>query len=149
MTKAPEQIYATCISIDGKGVLIRGASGSGKSDLALRLIDDGAELVSDDRVDLAIDNGALLAAPPETIAGLFEVRGVGILRMVYRQKVPVHLVIDLQEKNSTERLPEPETVSLFGHPVPCLKLFAFEASAPAKVRLALRLSNGDIMGVDD
>jgi len=148
MSELSEQIHATCITIDGNGVLICGASGSGKSDLALRLIDGGAELVSDDRVNLSSDDG-LVAMPPETIAGLLEVRGVGILRLEYCDKSPVRLVVDLQEIDTIERLPAPESKLILGHAIPRLKLFAFESSAPAKVRLALKLANGDIIGVDD
>ena len=75
-----QQVHGTCIAIDGAGVLLRGPSGCGKSDLALRLIDGGAVLVADDRVSLEARAGDLVASAPDALAGLLEVRGVGIER---------------------------------------------------------------------
>ena len=74
------QVHATCIDVDGVGVLLRGPPGSGKSDLALRLISDGARLVADDRAELTVDSGQITVSPPSEIAGLIEVRGLGVLR---------------------------------------------------------------------
>ena len=74
-----EQIHATCVDIEGAGVLLLGPSASGKSDLALRLMDGGARLVADDRVDLALEDGRLVASAPKDIASRIEVRGLGIL----------------------------------------------------------------------
>lgn len=138
-------IHATCIALAGRGVLLRGPSGAGKSDLALRLIDDGALLVSDDQTELERDGETLLARPPTTIAGLLEVRGVGLVRMPYLKCVSLHLAIDLVAPSQVERLPEPDTLELLGLPLRRLCLAPFEASAAAKVRLAMRASTGDIM----
>jgi serine kinase of HPr protein (carbohydrate metabolism regulator) len=131
-----ELIHASCVAIGDKAVLIAGRSGTGKSDLALRLIDRGASLVSDDYTELEVSGGDLLASPPGTIAGKIEVRGVGIVEMDYRDGVPVHLHIDLDA--AAERLPEARTIALAGVAVRSLALNAFEASAAIKVELAMR-----------
>jgi len=130
-------IHATCVSVCGAGVLLRGPSGAGKSDLALRLIDGGAMLVADDRVELAAGTGQVLARAPAALAGLLEVRGVGILPMPHIEEAPVALVVDLVTPDRVARLPEPDHVMLCGMNLPRLELTPFEASAPAKIRLAL------------
>ena len=130
-------VHASCIALEGRGVLLRGAPGSGKSDLALRLIEEGARLVADDQVALSSSSGRLLAAPPAQIAGLLEVRGIGIVSMAYTAQCPVDLVVDLVAPDAVERMPETATVDVSGHRVRRVALAPFEASAPAKVRLAL------------
>jgi serine kinase of HPr protein (carbohydrate metabolism regulator) len=138
-------VHATCVAVDGRGVLLRGASGSGKSDLALRLIERGAVLVADDQIRLSESGGRILAEPPETIAGRIEVRGVGILALPHMRAAPVELVIDLVAAASVERLPPPRTCDLLGRPVPLLALAPFEASAAAKVLTAMRaLASGSL-----
>ena len=86
-------------------MLLRGAPGAGKSDLALRLIEGGAQLVADDQVALTSSGGALLAAPPARIAGLLEVRGIGIVSMEFMPQCPVRLVVDLAAPHAIERMP--------------------------------------------
>ena len=130
-------IHASCIALEGKGVLLRGAPGAGKSDLALRLIEGGARLVADDQVALTSTSEALLAAPPAQIAGLLEVRGIGIVSMEYLPQCRVHLVVDLVTPDAVERMPESATVDLCGHRIAHVALAPFEASAPVKLRLAL------------
>jgi serine kinase of HPr protein (carbohydrate metabolism regulator) len=133
------QIHASCVALDGRAVVLRGPSGAGKSDLALRLIDDGAELVADDRVELTADGERLFAAAPPALAGLLEARGVGILKLGHRSRAEVVVVVDLVEAGEgVERLPEVRTTTLEGVVLPLARLTAFEASAPAKVRLAMR-----------
>jgi len=136
------RVHATCVLIEETGVLLRGPSGSGKSDLALRLIDQGAVLVADDQVLLRREGEQLLADPPEILAGLLEVRGLGILKFPYRAPVSVGLVIDLEEPDKIERMPEPETVSLLDKAIPLYRVTAREASAPIKVRLAVQQAAG-------
>ncbi len=140
-------IHASCVAIGGAGVLIEGAPGSGKSDLALRLIDAGATLVADDRVHLTRRSRALLASGPAPLAGLTEVRGVGIVRLAHASEIAVRLVVMLTDMQP-ERLPEPTTRTLAGVTVPAIALAAFEASAAAKVRVALKavLDNGSFAG---
>ena len=135
--RAMVMVHASCVALGGKGVLLRGAPGAGKSDLALRLIEEGARLVADDRVALASNGGRLLAAPPVRIAGLLEVRGIGIVSMDYVPQCPIGLVVDLVAPHAVARMPEAATVELCGHRVRRVALAPFEASAPAKVRLAL------------
>lgn len=130
-------VHGTCIDIDGSAVLLRGESGSGKSDLALRIIDDGARLVSDDQTSLSAKDGLLLASPPDSIRGLMEIRGLGILRLPCSENVPLRLVVDLVPEGAIERMPEPGTTSLLDTPVPCIDLPGLQAATPAKVRMAL------------
>src|SRR5436305_10627889 len=90
-----DTVHATCVAIAGRGILIRGRSGSGKSDLALRLIDRGARLVSDDYTILSASSGRIRAAAPATIAGKLEIRGIGIVDLATESDVPICLVADL------------------------------------------------------
>ena len=130
-----ETIHASTIAIGGHAVLIEGPSGAGKSDLALRLIDRGAVLVSDDYTVLSASQDILLASPPSTIAGRMEVRGIGIVSMAHAAPVPVALLVRLAER--VERLPEAESRWFEGVPVPVIALDPHQASAPIKVELAL------------
>ena len=139
------QVHATCVDVDGVGVLLRGPPGSGKSDLALRLISDGARLVADDRADLTADGGRLYVSPPPDISGLIEVRGLGVLCLDHRDAAPLGLVLDLVPAAAIERLAEAGTCDILGLAFPLWRLAPFEASAAAKVRLAVRLAKGDIM----
>jgi serine kinase of HPr protein (carbohydrate metabolism regulator) len=132
-----ETLHLSCVAIGGCGVLISGRSGSGKSDLALRLIDRGGALVSDDYTVLERTGDRLVASAPPTIGGKIEVRGIGIVEMEALPRAPVCLFVDLDA--SPERLPEPRTVSLLGAEVPAVSLAALEPSAPIKVEAAFRL----------
>lgn len=130
-------IHGTVVAIGSRGILLRGAPGAGKSDLALRLIAQGAVLVADDQIRLERFGGRLLASPPDSIAGLIELRGVGIRRLSYEAPVPLALVVDLILPEQVERLPEPATAEIEGVRLPLLGLAPFEASTPAKLILAL------------
>lgn len=131
-----ETVHASAVAIHGRAVLIGGRSGQGKSDLALRLIDRGAALVSDDYTTVRRVGGRLVASAPATIAGRIEVRGIGLLDMASETDAPVALFVDLDAQ--IERLPEPgETRMLAGIAIPVVRLSALEASAPIKVELAL------------
>ena len=131
-----DMLHATCVAIKGRGVLIEGASGSGKSDLALRLIDRGAVLVSDDYTQLRRAGSDLLAAPPANLAGRLEVRGVGIVSVHHVADVPVSLLVSADR--APMRLPYGESRQLAGIVVRCVAIAALEPSAPLKVELALR-----------
>ncbi len=142
----PTLIHATCVALEGVGILLRGPSGSGKSDLALRLIEHGAQLVADDQVELRRHDDALVATPARALAGLLEVRGLGIVQLHrYEPEVSVHLIADLVSPDQVERLPEPATVRMLDMDIPLLRLDPFAASAPAKLRLAVRVAGGSIM----
>jgi serine kinase of HPr protein (carbohydrate metabolism regulator) len=124
------------VAKEGRAVLILGPSGSGKSDLALRLIDRGFVLVSDDQTIVRRDRDRLLAGAPSTIAGKIEIRGLGILEMPHQEDVPVALLIELT--SDLQRLPENERERLLlDIPVPLVSLDALTASAPCKADLAL------------
>lgn len=118
-------------------VLLRGPSGAGKSDLALRLIDQGARLVADDQTELRLDDGALLASAPQTIRGKMEVRGLGIAELRPLCDVPVGLVVDLADGEAVERMPDSDFCTILGIRLPRVRFDPFEASTPAKLRLAL------------
>ncbi len=137
-------IHATCIALSGTGVLLRGAPGSGKSDLALRLVDGGAVLVADDQVALTARDGRLFAAPPETIAGRIEVRGIGIVTVPHAAEAPVALTVDLVAPGAVARMPTPSRCSYLGIDLALVALAPFEASTPAKVRLAVSAATRDI-----
>lgn len=140
------RVHGTCVDIGGAGVILSGPSGSGKSDLALRLIDAGARLVADDQIELRIVRDRLVASPPASIAGLLEVRGIGIVRVEHATDVWVRLLVELVQPALIERMPEPgQHRRLAGISVPTVALAAFEASAVAKVRLAVRDATRDIM----
>ncbi len=129
------RMHASCVSIAGRGVLLTGASGAGKSDLALRLIDRGARLVSDDYTDLRADSGQLVATAPDTIAGLIELRGLGLIRVSALPETVVHLLVELD--TPVERLPEPRETVIAGVPLPVTSISPFEASAPIKLEWML------------
>lgn len=135
-------IHATGIFFEGKGVLLTGPSGSGKSDLALRMMALGAELIGDDYVEVSRDeNGLLVMAVPTNIAGMIEVRNVGVLEVSFRPMAEVDLVLCLvagQEINRLERLPEQKSITLEGREIPCLDFYALEVSAPEKLRAAIK-----------
>jgi serine kinase of HPr protein (carbohydrate metabolism regulator) len=131
-------LHASSITIDKKAVLIAGPPGAGKSDLALRLIDDGAKLVSDDQTELNAKWGRLYASAPKVIAGQIEVRYVGLLKMPRVKRAEVALYIELASSDEKlERLPDEESITLLGIEIRKLRLPAFEASTPAKIRAAL------------
>ena len=132
-------LNGTCIAIDGHGVLIRGPSGAGKSDLALRLIDAGAQLVSDDYCETTTREGALIATAPESIANKIEVRGYGIVNLPALESAIISLVVDLLPENEIERMPDSHTVDIGGHTLRHLVVDSRTPSAAAKVRLALQL----------
>jgi serine kinase of HPr protein (carbohydrate metabolism regulator) len=136
-----ETIHASCVAIGGRAVLIEGRSGEGKSDLALRLIDRGAVLVSDDQTICQRKGTGLIAGPPPTIAGKIEVRGVGIIEMPFVEAVPIDLLIVILD--APPRFPEDaRTRRVAGINVPVLALAALEPSAPIKVELALKKLTG-------
>lgn len=132
-----ETVHASCVAINDRAVLIEGRSGAGKSDLALRLIDRGAKLVSDDYTLLMRQGGILIATAPATIAGRIEVRGLGIVVMPHVERVTAMLLVELAD--DVERMPfEARTRHVAGVQLPVVRIDGNQASAPIKVELALR-----------
>jgi HPr kinase/phosphorylase len=132
-----ERVHASCVFFASFGVLLRGAPRAGKSDLALRLIQAGAELVADDQVEIAVRDGRLIASPPANLAGLLEVRGIGILRLPALPLAPLNIVVDLVDHADVERIPAAATADILGAKLPLYKLYPFEPSAVAKLYAAL------------
>jgi len=140
-------IHATCLSLhirqEWRGVLIMGPSGSGKSDLALRLMETagrtGCALVSDDYSLLWLSGGQLYAGAPETIAGRMEIRGLGIMATEARKLTRIHLAVMVQS-DPIERLPENETTVLLGQVIPTIRLNPREASSVSKLLTRLKVA---------
>ena len=136
MRLSSETLHASTVALDGRAVLICGPSGSGKSDLALRLLDRGFTLVSDDQTIVRKDGERVLASAPPTIHGKLEIRGVGIVDMESVSDVPLALVVELTSE--IQRLPDDSRERLvLDVNLPLISVDAMTASAPSKVALAL------------
>ena len=132
-----ETIHCSTVTKDGRAVMITGPSGSGKSDLTLRLLDRGFKLVSDDQTIIKKDADKVVASAPPTIAGKLEVRGIGIVDMERVENVPVALIVELTS-SEIQRLPDDSRERpLLGVKIPLVSVDAMTASAPSKVALAL------------
>ncbi|MDF1734818.1 MAG: HPr kinase/phosphatase C-terminal domain-containing protein [Minwuia sp.] len=140
----PETVHGTAVALAGAGVLLRGASGAGKSDLALRLLGEGWQMIADDRVLLSRQGADLIATAPAVLTGMLEVRGVGVIRLDHVQHLdaaPLRLVVDLvPARQEIERMPEPEFFNDAGIELPLIRLYPFEASAAAKLTMALAVA---------
>ncbi len=131
-----ETLHASCVALDGRAVLITGISGSGKSDLSLRLIDRGFILVSDDQTIVRKSGEKLIATAPATIAGKLEIRGVGIVEMETVKDVQVVLIVELT--SDIQRMPDDSRERpVLGVKLPLISVDATTASAASKVALAL------------
>lgn len=147
MDDGAELVHGTCVALGRGAVLLRGAPGAGKSDLALRFLYlarrgpaalEAPLLVADDQVWLRREGSCLLATAPETIRGKMEVRGIGIVEVKSIAEAELKLVVDLVGPERLERMPDPDqTVELLGVTMPLVLLRPFEASAPIKLALAL------------
>lgn len=118
-------------------VFIRGPSGSGKSDLAFRLMAAGAELIADDQVELEKRQQNVFAGAVEAIRGLIEVRGLGLLRYPEAAPARLRLIVDLVARDDVPRMPEWAEMDLFGVKIPMIRLHGFDASTPDKIHAAM------------
>ena len=139
-------VHGTAVSVDGRAVVIRGPSGSGKSDLALRTLAVGGPLVAaaapvlvaDDQVIVERSGSNLMIRAPDNLRGMLEVRGIGIVRLPSAATAELALFADIVSPAEVERLPDPDgRERLHGIDVPIVRIAAFEASAPIKLLLAL------------
>ena len=133
------RLHGSCVSRDGDAVLLLGPPGSGKSDLVLRLLSRGFDLVADDQVDVADS----IASCPAELAGLLEVRGLGIVRLPYCSRSRLALIVELDGR--ADRMPLP-----YQHPqlhLPVVWIDASAASAPERVALALDCALGRVSQV--
>lgn len=132
-----ERIHASCVSIGSRGVLLMGKSGSGKSDVALRLMARGAMLVADDQVILRDEEGRLTASVDDSIRGLLEIHGVGLVKYPVANNIPVRLVVSLVALKDMEHIPIPQTYDALGFSVPQISIYGFDASTPDKIYAAV------------
>ena len=131
-----ETVHASCVALGGRAVLITGPSGSGKSDLALRLLDRGFTLVSDDQTIVRREGEQLIASAPPQISGKLEIRGIGIVEVETQQGVPLALLVELT--SDIQRLPDDSRERpILGVNLPLVSIDAMTASAAAKVSVAL------------
>lgn len=131
-------VHASCVEYLSKGILIQGASGAGKSDLALRIIDAGGILISDDYVEVVSVENNLIAHTAPNIEGMIEVRGVGLVNVAFTNSHKLDLVLELCAPTKIDRLPEEKYFEQDGVCVPLYQFDAFSASALAKINLLIR-----------
>ena len=130
--------HASSVEIEGRGVLLRGPSGAGKSDLALRLVDGGGTLISDDYTEITVRDGRAFLSPPANIVGRIEVRGLGLMPLPSVHDIPLALVFDLVPYDQIDRAPTAAVVTFGDVDIPRRYLDPFMASAAAFVRLTLK-----------
>jgi HPr kinase/phosphorylase len=131
-------LHASCVEYADKGVLIFGPSGSGKSDLALRIIDAGGTLISDDYVEINAQENKLFASSVPNIEGMIEVRGIGLEKVCFISNHTIDLALELHDRNDIDRLPEDSFFEHEGIKVPLFKFDAFSLSALAKINLLVK-----------
>ena len=134
-------IYASCVEFMGSGLLICGRSGSGKSDLCLRLIDAGAKFIADDQTIIENKGGKLKARCPDSIKGMLEIRGIGIVEMPCIDETEINLKLSLQSFDQIDRMPEKHTELIENVRLPIFYLDAFSVSAVIKIKTLLLIEN--------
>jgi serine kinase of HPr protein (carbohydrate metabolism regulator) len=145
LQQAKELVHGTCVAFGAHAALLRGRSGSGKSDLALRFLalapdgDMAPRLIADDQVVVEEQGGTLTVSAPDALAGKLEVRGLGIMTLPHAERAKLVLIVDLVARDEVPRMPpEPlPRITLLGVRVPNLQLAPFEVSAPLKLKMAL------------
>ncbi len=146
----PVTIHASALIYEGRGVLVRGATGAGKSRLVFDLVEDAsahghdAALIADDRVTIEAHHGRLVARTPATIAGKIEVRGIGIVDLAHEPAGVVALVVDIEEVQPP-RMPEEDArfTVIAGVRLPAIRLWREDLRGVRRVRSALRSIAGE------
>ena len=135
--KSTLALHGTCVDIQGSGVLICGKSGTGKSSLALQLMDRGAILIADDQTLLSLEREELILQSPVSLKGMMEVRGVGLCSFPVQQKSCLRLCVEICETEELERLPKPLFIEYYDRKIPLLKLNKDDPLGALKVELKL------------
>lgn len=135
--KNSKNIHGTSVAIENNGILITGESGTGKSDLALRLIDSGATLIADDITICVLTKKEILLYPDEQIKGIIEIRGIGLIRVQYIEGIKLKLIVDLNKKKLHRFPVREDKKTILGVKTPVVFLSGNEASAVAKVKFKL------------
>lgn len=136
--------HSTAISLNGDGILIIGPSGSGKTDLALRLIESGGKLISDDQVIIKRKAKRLFLSSPKELNGLMQLSGIGIVRADYVQNIPLELVVKLQPYKNLDPFPINKEEIIKDLSIPALNLYSFAVSATAKIKVALDVQKNKV-----
>ena len=137
-------IHSTAISLNGDGILIKGPSGSGKTDLALRLIESGGKLISDDQVIIKRKAKRLFLSSPKELNGLMQLSGIGIVKADYVQNIPLELVVKLQPYKNLDPFPINKEEIIKDLSIPVLSLYSFAVSATAKIKVALDVQKNKV-----
>ena len=137
-------IHSTAISLNGDGILIKGPSGSGKTDLALRLIESGGKLISDDQVIIKKKAERLFLSSPKELNGLMQLSGIGIVKVDYVQNIPLELVVKLQPYNVLDPFPINREEFIKDLSIPALNLYSFAVSATSKIKIALGVQKNKV-----
>ncbi|MBT5430489.1 MAG: hypothetical protein HOK89_11250 [Rhodospirillaceae bacterium] len=137
-------IHSTAISLNGDGILIKGPSGSGKTDLALRLIESGGKLISDDQVIIKKKAKRLFLSSPKKLNGLMQLSGIGIVKADYVQNIPLELVVKLQPYKNLDPFPINKEEIIKDLSIPVLSLYSFAVSATAKIKIALDVQKNKV-----
>ena len=137
-------IHSTAVSLNGDGILIKGPSGSGKTDLALRLIESGGKLISDDQVIIKKKAKRLFLSSPKKLNGLMQLSGIGIVKADYVQNIPLELVVKLQPYKNLDPFPINKEEIIKDLSIPALNLYSFAVSATAKIKVALDVQKNKV-----
>ena len=137
-------IHSTAISLNGDGILIKGPSGSGKTDLALRLIESGGKLISDDQVIIKKKAKRLFLSSPKKLNGLMQLSGIGIVKADSVQNIPLELVVKLQPNKNLDPFPINKEEIIKDLSIPVLSLYSFAVSATAKIKIALDVQKNKV-----
>ena len=137
-------MHSTAISLNGDGILIKGPSGSGKTDLALRLIESGGKLISDDQVVIKKKAKKLFLSSPKELDGLMQLSGIGIVKVDYVENIPLELVVKLQPFKVLDPFPINKQEVIEGFSIPALNLYSFSISATAKIKITLDVQKNKV-----